>query len=51
MGRFGLDINRYVTDLVSADTFEKIATTREISTEKYITDNDILVSYYPNLDQ
>ena len=50
LGRFGLDINKYVTHLVDKETFMQIATTRLISSEKPITDDISLVTYNPEVD-
>lgn len=44
LGRFGLDINRLTTEIVSLDEFKKILATQECSFKK-ITDSDVLVSY------
>lgn len=50
LGRFGLDINRLTTEIVSLEEYKEILATRECSFKK-ITDDDILVSYVKEVSQ
>jgi hypothetical protein len=50
LGRFGLDINKYVTSLVSRDEYENILQTRSIRSSTTIN-NKILVSYSKDISK
>ena len=51
LGRFGMDINKPVTEIVDNKTFNELSLTRRITNKKDITDDDILVTYSPDIDQ
>lgn len=50
-GRFGMDFTKYITEIVDLDTYNKIILTRKVSSIKVITDNDILLTYSPEIDK
>lgn len=49
-GRFGLNIFNPITKIVNKTTYKQIATTRRIKDQIDITEDKILVSYFPELD-
>jgi len=52
LGRFGMDINKPKTEIVNADKLEEILSTRiHESYPKQITDDDYLISYYPEISK
>ena len=51
IGRFGMDISKPITEIVDSKTFNEISLTRKITAEKRITDDSILVTYTPELDE
>ena len=51
IGRFGMDISKPITELVDSKTFNEISLTRKITTWKEITDNSVLVTYIPEIDE
>ena len=51
LGRFGMDFNKYNTDIVDMETYNKIIITREVTSIKVITDNYMLITYSPYLDK
>ena len=51
IGRFGMDISKPITEIVDSNTFNEISLTRKITTYKQITDDSILVTYIPELDE
>lgn len=50
LGRFGLDINRYITDLVEKEQRQLIACSRSFSSEIDIDDEFTLLTYNPEID-
>ena len=51
IGRFGLDINKPITEIVDSKTFNEISLTRKITAQNKITDDSFLVTYIPELDE
>ena len=51
IGRFGMDISKPITEIVDFNTFNEISLTRKITTFKNITDDKILVTYIPVIDE
>ena len=51
IGRFGMDISKPITEIVDSKTFNEISLTRKITTWKEITDDSILVTYIPEIDE
>ncbi len=51
IGRFGMNISKPITEIVDSKTFNEISLTRKITTKKEITDDSILVTYIPELDE
>lgn len=51
LGRFGMDFTKPFTDIVEPKAYSEIELTRKISSRKVITDNDILVTYSPDIDK
>jgi len=51
LGRFGLNINKPISEIVTKDGLDSVLTTREVNSFKKITDNDFLVSYYPKISK
>jgi hypothetical protein len=52
LGRFGLNIQKPVTDIISLDEREFLQSTREfVSEPKQVTDQDFLVTYYPAISK
>jgi DNA polymerase elongation subunit (family B) len=51
LGRFGMDFTKPITNIVNDKTFHEIALTRKITSWKRITDDDILISYSPEIDE
>ena len=45
LGRFGMDINKPITEIVDINKHQEISTTRAINSEKYITDHNVLINY------
>ena len=50
LGRFGLDINKYITSLVTYDQFRELIQTRKFRSVKFIEDK-ILLSYEKELNK
>lgn len=51
LGRFGMDFTKPITNIVNEKTYHEIALTRKITSMKRITDDDILVTYSPEIDE
>jgi arsenate reductase-like glutaredoxin family protein len=52
LGRFGLDINKPVTEIVSSDKLNLILSTREvIGKPTIINDDNILINYNPSISK
>lgn len=51
LGRFGLNINKPITEIVDKNKLDILLTTRECNSFKRITDNDYLISYNPNISK
>lgn len=51
LGRFGLNIYKSITEIVDKGQLDFILSTRECNSFKKITDNNYLVSYYPNISK
>ena len=48
---FGLNIHKSMTEIVDKSPWDLILSTRECNSFKKITDNNYLVSYYPNISK
>jgi len=51
LGRFGLNIYKSTVEIVNKDRLDILLSTRECNSFKKITDNDFLISYYPNISK
>jgi hypothetical protein len=51
LGRFGLNINKPITELVNIDDFDLLISTRECKSFKKVSENSYLVSYYPKISK
>ena len=51
LGRFGINLEKPITDVVSTTTFEKYSVMYKIISYKHISNNKILISYIPKLDK
>jgi hypothetical protein len=52
LGRFGMDVNKPKTEIVTGDKLEEIVSTRFVeSYPKEITHDDYLISYYPEISK
>ena len=51
LGRFGMDFTKFNTEIVDLETYNKIILTRKVTSEKFITDNKILLTYSPDIDK
>ena len=51
LGRFGLNINKPITELVNLDDFDLLISTKECKSFKKVSDNSYLVSYYPKISK
>lgn len=51
LGRFGMNINKPITDIVNREKLELIISTREINSFRELTDEDFLITYYPEISQ
>jgi len=51
-GRYGMDFNKSITKIVDKKTYNELCLTRKItSTPKYITNDDILLTYSCDIDE
>lgn len=50
LGRFGINIEKTIIDVISQKDFDRISVMNKISSYKNISNNKIMVSYVPNLD-
>lgn len=50
MGRFGIDIEKPITEVLSKKSFENKMVMYKITSYKIISDDKVLVSYIPKLD-
>lgn len=51
LGRFGLNINKPITELVNLEKLDLLMTTRHCNSFTKITDNDFLISYFPSISK
>jgi len=51
LGRFGLNIYKPTTEVVNSDYLDLLISTRQVNSFYKITDNDYLVSYYPQISK
>lgn len=52
LGRFGMNIKKPITEIVNNEKMELIISTRKLSgTFRELTDNDTIVSYYPEISK
>lgn len=51
LGRFGLNINKPITELVDLEKLDLLMTTRHCNSFTKISDNDFLISYYPSISK
>ena len=51
LGRFGMSINKPITEIVDNNKLELICCTRKVNSYKTITDDDYLITYYPDISQ
>jgi hypothetical protein len=51
LGRFGMNINKPKTDIVNRDELELILSTREINSIRELTEDDFILTYYPNISK
>ena len=51
LGRFGINLEKPITDVVSTTTFDKYSLMYKIISYKHISNDKILVSYIPKLDK
>jgi hypothetical protein len=49
LGRFGINLEKSITDVVSTRPFDRIGSMNKILSYKIISDDRILVNYVPNL--
>jgi hypothetical protein len=51
LGRFGMNINKPITEIVDKEKRDLILSTREINSFKELTDEDFIITYYPEISQ
>nr|YP_009744359.1 hypothetical protein [Xylaria hypoxylon]QIE13215.1 hypothetical protein [Xylaria hypoxylon] len=51
LGRFGLNINKPVSEIVNNEKLDMLLSTRECNSFKKINENSYLVSYYPKISR
>lgn len=51
LGRFGLNINKPISEIVNKDKLDYLLCTREFNSYSKITENDFLISYYPKVSK
>jgi hypothetical protein len=51
LGRFGININKPITEIINKDKLNLILSTREVSSVIDITDRDVLVTYNPTISK
>jgi hypothetical protein len=51
IGRFGMNIYKPKTEIVNSEKLNIIITTREFNSFKEITENDFLITYYPEISK
>lgn len=50
LGRFGIDIEKPKSEIMTSDAFNKLQTMHKITSFKQISDSRVLVTYIPSLD-
>jgi DNA polymerase type B, organellar and viral len=51
IGRFGMNIYKPKTEIVNSEKLDIIITTREYNSFKELTENDFLITYYPEISK
>lgn len=51
IGRFGMNIYKPITEIVQSEKLDLIITTREYNSFKELTENDYIITYYPEISK